>query len=163
VPVLFESRFDGRGLRVAVLASLWYPEVVARLREAALATLLRAGVRDEDILVVEVPGAFELPQAAARVARGGRVDAIVALGCVIRGETPHFEFVASACADGLARAAQDHGIPVGFGVITADTREQADVRSGPAGGKGGNKGTEAAEAAVRLAALWRTLERRGRA
>jgi 6,7-dimethyl-8-ribityllumazine synthase len=156
------SDLHGSGLKIAVLVARWYPEVTDRLREGALGVLAKAGVADDDVLVVDVPGAFELPQAAQWVARAGLADAVVALGCVVRGETPHFEFVAGTCADGLMRAAQDTGIPVAFGVITADTREQAAARSGPATGKGGNKGVEAAEAAVRLAATFRALERRRR-
>jgi 6,7-dimethyl-8-ribityllumazine synthase len=153
---------EGRGLEVVVLVARWYPDVVGRLLDAALATLAAAGVEDDAILVLEVPGAFELPQAASWVARAGLADAVVALGCVIRGQTPHFEYVARAAADGCVRAAQESGIPVAFGVITADTREQADARSGPPEGKGGNKGVEAARAAVAMAIQYRALERRKR-
>ncbi len=152
----------GAGLRVAVVVARWYPDVTERLKEGALATLRGAGVAETDVLLVEVPGAFELPQAAMWVARAGLADAVVALGCVVRGETPHFEYVARACAEGLLRAALDTAIPVTFGVITADTKEQAVARSGAATGKGGNKGVEAADAAVRLAATFRSLERRRR-
>ena len=165
MPHHIPSSPDGAGLRIAVLVARWYPDVTDRLREAALATLAAAGVRDEDVTVVEVPGAYELPQAATWVARAGDVDAVVALGCVIRGETPHFDHVASACAHGLMRAAQESGIPVSFGVLTTDTHEQAEARSRGAGGpsqKAGNKGAEAADAAVRLATSLRRLERRGR-
>jgi 6,7-dimethyl-8-ribityllumazine synthase len=160
--VAFDSSPDGAGLRIAVLVARWYPEVTDRLRDAALATLAAAHVRDDDVVVVDVPGCFELPQAAAWVARAGMADGIVALGCVLRGETPHFEYVAGQCAEGCMRAAQESGIPVAFGVITADTPEQAEARSqATAGGvseKGGNKGTEAADAAVRMAATYRRLE-----
>lgn len=158
----FASQPDGEGLRVAVLVARWYPEVTDRLRDAALATLAASGVRDEDVVVVEVPGCFELPQAATWVARGEMADAVVALGCVLRGETPHFEYVAGQCAEGCMRAAQESGIPVAFGVITADTPAQAEARSqAPSGGvsdKGGNKGAEAADAAVRMASTYRRLE-----
>jgi len=160
--VTFESTPDGKGLRVAVLVARWYPEATDRLLGAALATLAAAGVAEDDVFVVEVPGAFELPQAAAWIANAGRADAVVALGCVLRGETPHFEYVAGQCAEGCMRAAQATGVPVAFGVITADTREQIEARSRPlAGGvsqKGGNKGAEAADAAVRMAAVYRRLE-----
>jgi 6,7-dimethyl-8-ribityllumazine synthase len=156
------SEANGSGLRIAVVVSRWYEDVTGRLKEAALATLRTHGVAEGDVTVVEVPGAFELPQAALWVARAGLADAVVALGCVVRGETPHFEYVARTCADGLMRAAQETGIPVAFGVITADTLEQAAQRSGEATGKGGNKGAEAADAAVRLAATYRTLEGRRR-
>jgi 6,7-dimethyl-8-ribityllumazine synthase len=161
MPHVVPSTPDGHGLRVAVLVAAWHGEVTARLREGALATLEKAGVADDDVLLLEVPGAIELPQAATWVARAGLVDAVVALGCVVRGETPHFEHVARACADGCVRAAQATGIPVGFGVITADTMDQARARSGGGGGpsqKGGNKGVEAADAAVRMACSFRHLE-----
>ena len=160
--VAFDSSPDGAGLRIAVLVARWYPEVTDRLRDAALATLAAAKVRDDDVVVVEVPGCFELPQAATWVARAGMADGIVVLGCVLRGETPHFEYVAGQCAEGCMRAAQESGIPVAFGVITADTPAQAEARSGATTGgvsdKGGNKGAEAADAAVRMAATYRRLE-----
>ena len=153
---------NGAGLRIAVLVARWYPEVTDRLREAALSTLAEAGVKDDDVIVVEVPGCFELPQAATWIARAALADGVVALGCVLRGETPHFEYVAGQCAEGCMRAAQESGIPVAFGVITADSRDQAEARSQDTGGgistKGGNKGAEAADAAIRMAAIYRRLE-----
>lgn len=169
MPTVLPSQPDGHGLRVALVAARWYPEVVDRLREGALATLRAAGVRDEDVLVVEVPGCYELPQAAAWLARDGwqgrPLDAIVALGCVVRGQTPHFDHVCRATVDGLARVALDLGVPVGLGVITAEDAAQAEARSAPLGGgighKGGNKGHEAADAAVRMAATRRRLLRGG--
>ncbi len=150
----------GDGLRVAVLVARWNAAITDRLLEGALATLDRAGVHEGDVSVVEVPGSYELPQAALRVAKSGRVDAVVALGCVIRGETPHHEHVARECARGCLDVALSTGVPVTFGVITADTPAQAEARSRPAQDtaagsgavKGGHKGVEAAEAAVRLAA-----------
>lgn len=147
-------------LRFAVLTTVWYPDVMARMRAAAIETLTAAGVSEDKITVVEVPGAYELPQAASWIARADDADAIVALGCVIRGETPHFDFVASACSEGLLQVALETGIPVGLGVITAETQAQADARSGEATGKGGNKGIEAADAALRMALLYRALEGR---
>ena len=161
MPEVVPSHPDGRGLHVAVLVTRWYPEVVAGLRAAALHTLAAAGVDEQRITVVEVPGAWELPQAAGWVAREGvrglPVHAVVALGCVVRGETPHFDLVVRAAGDGLLEVALATGVPVGLGVVTADTMEQARARSGPAGGKGGNKGAEAADAAVRMAATRRAL------
>jgi 6,7-dimethyl-8-ribityllumazine synthase len=152
----------GHGLQVAVLVAQWHGAVTGRLLEGALAALTRLGVADDDVLVVEVPGAYELPQAAQWIARAQMADAIVALGCVIRGETPHFDHVARTTTDGCLRAAQESGIPVGLGVITADTQEQADQRSMAVDGgisqKGGNKGVEAADAAVRMAHTYRRLE-----
>jgi len=158
------SEADGRGLKVAVLVARWHADVTDRLRAGALETLSSLGVADGDVLLLEVPGAFELPQAAMWVARAQMADAIVAIGCVIRGETPHFDHVARLATDGCLTAAQETGIAVGLGVITADTKEQALARSGTEGGgvsrKGGNKGAEAADAAVRLAVLYRRLETR---
>jgi 6,7-dimethyl-8-ribityllumazine synthase len=157
---------DAHGLVVGVLVTRWYPEILARLLAGARATLEQAGVAAEDVLVREVPGAFELPLAADLMARGGvggrQVDAIVALGCVVRGETPHFDHVARAAVDGLLKVSVDTHVPVGLGVITADTMAQAEARSaavdGGVGSKGGNKGREAADAALRMALLARELE-----
>lgn len=147
-------------LRIALLVTTWYGELTDALAGAAIQTLVARGVEADHISRIDVPGAFELPQAAAWIARAGDADAIVALGCIVRGETPHFEYVARAATDGLGRVAVDTGIPVGFGVITADTIEQAQARSGPTSGKGGNKGVEAADAALRMALIYRTLEQR---
>lgn len=162
----FESNANGKGLRICVLVARWYPEVTDRLRDGALQTLRALGVADDDVFVVEVPGAFELPQAAGWVARAGYADGVVALGCVLRGETPHFEYVAGAAADGCVRASLETGIPIGFGVITADTKAQAEARAAPSEGgvsqKGGNKGVEAADAVVRLADTFRRLEKEKR-
>jgi len=161
-PSPIPAPLSGDGLRVAVLTAQWHRAITTRLQAAALATLAAAGVRDDDVLVVEVPGAYELPQAAAWIARGGDADAIVALGCVVRGETPHFDFVAGACAHGLQRVGLETGVPVAMGVITADTQAQAEARAGEGTGKGGNKGVEAADAAVRMGALRRALLARRR-
>ena len=149
-----------RPLRVAVLQSSWYPKILAGLLTGALAALRKHGVEDEHTLVIDVPGAYELPQAAARLIQSERLDAIVALGCVLRGETPHFDHVARSVVDGLLRVAMDSGVPVGLGVITADTIEQAQARSSTTTGKGGNKGIEAADAALGLAATFRALDTR---
>jgi 6,7-dimethyl-8-ribityllumazine synthase len=169
VPHDLPSQLLGRGLRVGVLVTRWYPEIVGRLKAAALAGLAQAGVRDDDVLVLEVPGAYELPQAAVWLARDGwqgrPLDAVVALGCVLRGETPHFDHVCRAAVDGLLQVALDTGVPVGLGVITADTLGQAEARSrapSPTAphaevAKGGNKGHEAVDAALRMAATRRRL------
>lgn len=150
--------------RIAVLVTRWYPEIMARLRDAALETLSAALIKDDDVLVIDVPGAFELPLVASWLARGEDVDGIVALGCIVQGETPHFEYVARACTDGLQQVALETGIPIGFGVITADTLEQAEARSRVAsetdGKKGGNKGIEAAEAVLEMVATYIALENR---
>lgn len=145
---------DGRGLRVGLVVSRFNETVTSRLRQGAEEALAAAGVLREGVELVEVPGAFELPVAARALAATGRVDAVVCLGCVIRGETPHFEYIASAVAHGLSEVAVATGVPVAFGVLTTYTLEQAEARSrpGPA-----NKGFEAACAAVEMAQVLRRL------
>lgn len=134
--------------RVAILVSRYNEAVTTRLLDGALACCAEAGISEGQVDVVWVPGAFELPVAAAVAAESGRYAALVALGAVIRGDTPHFEYVAGAAAHGLGEIAVRHGLPVGFGVLTVDTLEQAIDR---AGGRAGNKGHEAAAAALEAA------------
>lgn len=152
--------------RIAILVTRWYPEVTARLRDAALATLAAAGIEGDRVEVIDVPGAYELPQVASWLARAEDAEGIIALGCIVQGETPHFEYVARACADGLQQVALETGIPLALGVITADTLEQAEARSQPNVGtgtsKGGNKGIEAAEAVLDMVKTYRQLEDRRR-
>ena len=160
MPVTIRGDLRGDGLRVAVLVARWNAAITDRLRDGALVALAGAGVRDADVTVVEVPGSFELPQAALAAAKTGRFDAVVALGCVLKGETPHDEHIARACAEGLSHAALATGVPTTFGVITGATEAQAKARSeaaAGAGGKGGHKGVEAAQAAVRLANALKAL------
>lgn len=147
-------RLDAAGLRVAVVASRYNADVTTALLDGAIGALRDVGVDDGDVTVAWVPGAFELPLVARHLAGSGRVDAVVCVGAVIRGDTAHFEYVAGACADGLLRASLDTGVPVAFGVLTVDTRQQADVRAGPGEA---NKGREAALGAVEVALLLRTL------
>jgi 6,7-dimethyl-8-ribityllumazine synthase len=142
---------DGRGLRVAVVAASWHAQVMAGLRDGARRALAEAGVTD--VVEVSVPGTFELPVAAARLAADG-VDAVVALGVVVRGGTPHFEYVCDAATSGLTDVAVRTGVPIGFGVLTCDTDEQAYQRSGLPGAKE-DKGHEAATAAVAAAVVLR--------
>jgi 6,7-dimethyl-8-ribityllumazine synthase len=154
-------RLRATGCRVAIVASRFHEAISVRLVDGARAALLRHGVRTGDVRVVWVPGAFELPQAAGRLAVAGGVDALVCVGCVIRGETPHFEFVAGEAARGISEVGRSTGVPTTFGLITANTREQAEAR---AGGAVGNRGEEAALAALELLALFAELRgRRGRA
>jgi 6,7-dimethyl-8-ribityllumazine synthase len=148
-----EQAVDGAGLRVAVVHASWHAEVVRGLREGALRGLADCGVADP--VLIQVPGAFELPVAAARLARGG-YDAVVALGVVVRGGTPHFDYVCQAATSGLTEVAVSTGVPVGFGVLTCDTDEQAFERSGLPGSKE-DKGYEAATAAVATAVTLRCL------
>lgn len=142
-------------LRVAIVAARFNESVVEGLIEGAVGTLLRQGVNQRDIELVRVPGAFEIPAAVSRVLATRRPDAVVALGAVIRGETPHFEYISSACSRGLAEVARESSVPVAFGVLTTDSVEQAVARSGR---DGGNKGSEAAAAVIEMAALYRLLE-----
>ena len=134
--------------RMAILVSQYHEMVTRRLLEGARAACQDAGLKDAHVDVIWVPGAFELPAVASSLASSGRYACLVALGAVVRGETPHFEFVAAEAARGLNAIAVRHGLPVGFGVLTVDTMEQALER---AGGAGGNKGREAAEAAITAA------------
>jgi 6,7-dimethyl-8-ribityllumazine synthase len=145
---------DASGLRVAVVAARFNEAVVDRLVAGAVDALRRHGADPDDLRVVWVPGAFELPVVAEKLAASGDLDAIVALGCVVRGATPHFDYVAGECASGCAAVARAHGLPVSFGVLTTDTWDQAVER---AGGKLGNKGAEAAIAAVETARVLRSL------
>jgi 6,7-dimethyl-8-ribityllumazine synthase len=145
---------DARHLRIAVVVSRFNEAIGTRLLEGALDCLRRHGAPEDDISVVWVPGAFELPAAARRVASSGEVDAVVCLGAVVRGETPHFDYVAGRAATGIAAASDATGIPVAFGVLTTETRAQAEER---AGGKLGNKGFEAALAAIEMANLFASL------
>jgi 6,7-dimethyl-8-ribityllumazine synthase len=142
---------DGSGLRVAVVSASWHEQVMAGLRDGARRALAEAGV--SDVVHVLVPGTFELPVAAARLAASG-VDAVVALGVVVRGGTPHFEYVCDAATSGLTQVSVSTGVPVGFGVLTCDTDEQAYERSGLPGSKE-DKGHEAATAAVATAVALR--------
>src|SRR5262245_53550057 len=142
------------GYRFAIVVSRFNDEVTSGLLRGAMRVLVDASVRDEDITVVYVPGAFEIPLAARHVAATGRFDAIICLGCVIKGETMHFEYIAGSATQGIADAAAETGLPMAFGVLTALTEEQALARSGDGDN---NKGREAALAAVEMATLLRQL------
>lgn len=153
---VFEGRLDGRGLRIGLVVSRFNELVTKELLAGAQDRLRRLGVRDEDMVVLWVPGAFELPRAVRILAESGKVDGVVALAAVVRGETPHFEYIASEVAKGLAKLALEGPIPVTFGVLTADAFDQALER---AGGKAGNKGAQAAEALVEILNLERELKK----
>jgi 6,7-dimethyl-8-ribityllumazine synthase len=147
------------GYRFAVIVSRFNEAITGALRDGARAALAEAGANAGDVEELQVPGAFELPQAARRAAETGRFDAIVCLGCVIRGETPHFEYISSAVAHGIMAAAGETGVPIAFGVLTTDTEAQAAERAKPGGD---NKGREAVAAAIEMARLFRALTDRGR-
>jgi 6,7-dimethyl-8-ribityllumazine synthase len=151
----FSGSPSGRGRRVAVVASRFNNTITSKLADGATDALVRHGVAADNIDVVWVPGAWELPAAVRRLMDSERYDAIVALGAVIRGETPHFDFVAGESARGLARASAEFDVPVGFGVLTCDTMDQAEAR---AGGAHGNKGWDAALAALEMADLFDRLD-----
>lgn len=148
---------NAAGCRFAVVVSRFNDEVTAGLLEGAAGALAECGVRDEDVSIVRVPGAFELPVAARRIAEAGEVDAVICLGCLIKGETMHFEYIAAAASQGIMDASTATGVPVAFGLLTALTDEQAGQRAAPGPD---NKGREAALAAVEMATLFRTLDDR---
>lgn len=150
-----EGNLVAKDLRIGIVAARFNEFIVDSLVKGAVDALIRHGVRDRDITLVRVPGAWEMPQAVRRMAAHRRFDAIIALGAVIRGSTPHFEYVAGECARGVAHASQNNDVPVTFGVLTTDTIEQAIERAGT---KAGNKGAEAAVSAIEMANLLQRLE-----
>jgi 6,7-dimethyl-8-ribityllumazine synthase len=152
---VIEGDLQVRDLKFAIVAARFNDFIVENLVRGAVQALRRHGATDQQIEIVRVPGAFEMPPVVRKLAAGRRFDAIVALGAVIRGDTPHFEYVAGECASGLARVASETGVPIGFGVLTVDTVAQAVDR---AGGKSGNKGADAALSALELANLLRRLD-----
>ncbi len=152
---LTEGDLIARDLRFALVVSRFNDFVVDPLVRGAVDALKRHGATEKQIEIVRVPGAFDIPVVARKLAQSRRYEALVALGAVIRGQTPHFDYVAGECASGLARIALESGVPIGFGVLTTDTVEQAVDR---AGGKAGNKGADAALAALEMANLLRRLD-----
>ena len=153
-PVIHRGKTNAEGLRFAIVASRWNDFLTSKLIDGAVDALGAAGAADGDVEVFIVPGAFELPLAARKAADAGRFDAVIAIGVVIRGETPHFDYVAGEAAKGVSNVSLETGVPVMFGVVTTDTVEQAINRSGL---KAGNKGYEAAMAAVEVANLYREM------
>ena len=151
---IIESPEVLRGSRIAVVAGRYNQAIVDRLLDACLATLTAKGIPGNAVTVVRVPGAFEMPVVAKRLAAAGEVDAVIALGVVIRGDTPHFDYVAGECARGLASVAVDHELPVIFGVLTVENEQQALDR---AGGSLGNKGAEAALTALEMVSIMHKL------
>ena len=154
MPEVIEGTLQARGLRVGLLVSRFNSFISDRLVEGAIDALLRHGAEEEDVNVVRVPGAYEIPLAAKKMVESGRYDAIVCLGVVIRGATPHFEYVCAEVSKGVATVSLEAGLPVAFGVLTTDTIEQAIER---AGSKAGNKGFDAAMTAVEMANLCKEL------
>lgn len=151
---VFEGDLVGHGLKVGIVVSRFNELLSSKLLSGAIDALTRHGVSEDDVDVAWVPGAFEIPLVAKRMADSGRYDAVLALGVVIRGGTPHFEYVAAEVSKGVAKASLDTGVPVIFGVVTADTIEQAVERSGT---KAGNKGWDAALAGIEMAKLLESI------
>ncbi|MBI1950193.1 MAG: 6,7-dimethyl-8-ribityllumazine synthase [Acidobacteria bacterium] len=149
------GNLDGKGLRVGLVVSRFNDLISERLLQGALDCLIRHGVLEQDILIARVPGAFEIPVAARRLALSGKHDAVVCVGCVIRGETSHYEQVCAEVARGVAAVALEAGLPVTFGVLTTENLHQAIER---AGAKAGNKGWDAALAAIEMVSLFRSIE-----
>jgi 6,7-dimethyl-8-ribityllumazine synthase len=159
-PVAVEGDLSADGMRIAIVVARWNAVITERLLVGALDALLRSGAKRAEIGVVRVPGAWEIPAAARTVAELGRADAIVALGCLLRGETAHYEAIYNEVARGIGQSQQETGIPHSFGVLTCETLEQALDRAGI---KGGNKGFEAAIAAIEMVSLRRKLQNGGTA
>lgn len=153
-PVVHQGMLNAGGFRFAIVATRWNEFLTGRLVEGALDALVRLGGDEEQIAVFKVPGSFEVPLLAQKLAATGKYDAIICVGVVLRGATPHFDYVAGEAAKGIAQAAMQTGVPVMFGIVTADTLEQAIDRVGV---KAGNKGFEAAMAAVELVNLYKTI------
>ena len=151
-----EGRLDATDLRFGIVAARFNEFIVARLIDGAVDALVKHGATPADIEVVRVPGAFEMPLALQRLAQARRHDALIALGCVIRGATPHFEYVSGEASRGIGQASLKHDLPIGFGLLTVDTIEQAIERAGT---KAGNKGADAALSAIEMASLLRQMER----
>lgn len=151
-PTVYEGRLNAEAFRFAIVASRWNELISARLVEGALDSLKRLGAKDGHVSVYRVPGAFEIPLLALRLAQSRKFDAVICLGTIIRGQTPHFDYIASEVARGISHAGLTSGLPVVFGIVTADTVDQAIDRAGV---KLGNKGFEAAMTAVELVNLYK--------
>jgi 6,7-dimethyl-8-ribityllumazine synthase len=155
---VLEGEPDGSGLSLAIVVSRFNQALTEKLLAGAMEALTKCGVDDGAVDIAWVPGSFELPLAAKRFAESGRHQAVVCLGCVLRGETPHFDYVAGQAAEGIGRVTLETGVPVAFGVVTADTLQQAVDR---AGGARGNKGYDAVVTAVRMANLLKKIDALG--
>ena len=151
----YEGHMNASGHKYAIVASRFNSFIVDRLVEGAIDTLKRHGCNPADIVIYKVPGGYELPMIASKVAKKGGVDAVVALGAVIRGSTPHFDYVAGEATKGLAQVSLNHDLPISFGLLTCDTIEQAIERAGT---KAGNKGSEAAGGAIEMVSLFKCID-----
>ncbi len=155
MPNIVEGRLSAQGFRFAIIVSRFNDFICSRLMEGAVDALTRHGCEEENMVIIRVPGAFEMPLAARKMARTGQYDAVICLGAVIRGATPHFDYVAAEVSKGIASVALESELPVTFGVLTTDNLEQAIER---AGSKSGNKGYEAAMAAIEMVNLFKELQ-----
>ncbi len=153
-PVTHQGRLNAEGFRFAIISSRWNDFLTSRLVEGALDALERLGASGQGVEVFKVPGSFEIPLLARKVAGSGKFDAVICCGTIIRGQTPHFEYIAGEVTKGIAQAGMESGVPVLYGIVTADTLEQAIDRAGV---KAGNKGFEAAMSAVELVNLYREV------
>ena len=151
----FEGTLDASGMKFGLIVSRFNHFFTDKLLDGAVDCLIRHGAKKEDLAVVYVPGAFEIPYVASRLVKSGSYDAVICLGAVVRGDTPHFDYIAQESAKGIARISIETGVPVIYGLVTADTLEQAIERSGT---KAGNKGWDAAQTAVEIINLNRTLD-----
>ncbi|MEW6001388.1 MAG: 6,7-dimethyl-8-ribityllumazine synthase [Nitrospirota bacterium] len=151
---IFEGELQAKGLRFGIVVSRFNEFITSKLLDGALDALLRHGTKEEDIDVIRVPGSFEIPMMAKKLALKGSYNAVICLGTVIRGATPHFEYIAAEVSKGIATTAMETGVPISFGIITADTIEQAVERAGT---KSGNKGWDAALTAIEMSQLLKKL------
>jgi len=154
MPKIIEGIISAKGIKPAIIVSRFNSFICQRLLEGAMDALNRHGADDENITIVMVPGAFEIPPVAKKLASGGQFDCVICLGAVIRGATPHFEYISSEVSKGVASVSLESGIPVTFGVLTSDTLEQAIER---AGAKSGNKGWDAAVSAIEMVNIYKEL------
>ena len=154
MPKVLEGKIDAKGLKFGLVVSRFNDFINDRLLGGALDALIRNGADEKNLSIVKVPGAFEIPLAAKKMANSGMYDAVICLGCVIRGATPHFEYISAEVAKGISKVSLESGVPVSFGVITADNLEQAIERAGT---KAGNKGWDAALSAIEMINLFRTM------
>jgi 6,7-dimethyl-8-ribityllumazine synthase len=154
MPKTFEGSLSAKGLKIAIVVTRFNDFISERLLGGAMDTLLRSGAEEGDLQVVKVPGSFEMPVVVSRLAETRRYDAVICLGAIIRGSTPHFDYVAAEAAKGISRVSLDSGVPVAFGIITADNLEQAIERAGT---KSGNKGRDAALTAIEMANVLKSL------
>lgn len=154
MPKVLEGKIDAKGLRFGLVVSRFNNFINDHLLDGALDALTRNGAEEKDLWIIKVPGAFEIPLAAKKMAGSGRYDAVICLGCVIRGDTPHFEYISAEVTKGIAKVSLESGIPISFGVITADNVEQAIERAGT---KAGNKGWDAALSAIEMINLFKTM------